>query len=74
MNDQYAVNPGEAPKQTIGSYRNTDDIKQMSVDCAIMLRRLIQMRGASPAFDESDYQRHRLLSDKIIEIQGLLKL
>ena len=57
----------------LGDY-DPHDIRQMSLDIAAILRRLIQMRGNLPARDNQSRENRVVLQQKIIEIQGLLSL
>lgn len=65
-------NTGPAPDSMLG--RDRSEIDQMAIDTAAILRRLIQLKGNSTAYSEDAHQRHQLLVNKIIEIQGLLLL
>lgn len=70
MKQQYA-SVGEGP---LGGYRNADELTQTAIDAAAILRRLVTMRSNYPARNNESMENHAVLMQKIIEIQGLLKL
>ena len=69
MKQNYAGMVGEGP-----GYRNVEELTQTAIDAAAILRRLVTMRGNYPSRNSDSMENHAVLLQKIIEIQGLLKL